>query len=358
MTRRLSPGLSVALDATRAAAASYVVLHHVLDARGYTSGAGLFFIFGQEAVLIFFLLSGFVIQFNEADRVGSDLRGYALRRTTRIYPLLLVAMTVSMLVAFAQSKLAAGFSWSSFFGTLLALQDDTIRKPGAIVRPFMLNVPLWSLSYEVWFYALFPLISLQLRKFGQRVCQMGVGAAGVMAIIAYLFLPNFPCLILVYFPIWWLGAMLAEAHATGTPPVRTTFILQTALVICAAIAICYAEWVKPDAQMVGFLWLLARDFLSTLVLYHVLAAIVGRNWKPEKGRWAALFSFLASISYGLYVLHYPLLIDSGFYGSALGLAIGALLLLALSWLFDRKFSLWLRRALQLGRPAQSAPVEA
>ncbi len=358
MMQRLSPGLSTALDGLRAAAASYVVIHHVLDARGFTHGAGLLFVFGQEAVLIFFLLSGFVIQFNEADRVEHDLRGYILRRATRIYPLLIIAMLASTLVALVQARLGTSFSWSSLFGTLFALQDDVVRKPGAIVRPYLLNVPLWSLSYEIWFYALFPFVSRLLKRTGQRACQMAVGGVSIAAICLYVLAPNFPSLIIAYFAIWWLGAMLAEAVATGVSPVRTTLLVQAALATGAALAICYAQYAKPDAQMEGFLWLLARDFLATLVLYQVLAWVVGRNWALAGKRRAWLFSFLASISYGLYVLHYPLLIDSGFYASAAGLIGGGLLLVALCWLFDRKLSLWLRRALGLSRPMPAALEEA
>ncbi|MEY2925670.1 MAG: hypothetical protein RL367_147, partial [Pseudomonadota bacterium] len=350
MTRRLSPGLSTILDALRAGAALYVVLHHIFDARGYTHGAGLLFIFGQEAVLIFFLLSGFVIQSNEADRVASDRRGYALRRFIRIYPLLIMAILVSTLVAFAQERLASSFSWSSLFGTLLALQDDVVRKPGAIIRPYMINAPLWSLSYEIWFYVLFPFVSMVFRRLGQQTCQLIVGGTGLVAVLLYLGVPNFPCLVFAYFLIWWLGAMLAEAHATGVPAIRTTLILQIALTSAAIIAICYAEMARPDPRMVGFLWLMARDFLAALVLYQALAWLVGRRWHHGTAQAAAFFSYLASLSYGLYVLHYPLLIDSGFFSSAAGLIGGGLLLVALCWLFDRKLSLWLRRTLRMGRP--------
>jgi peptidoglycan/LPS O-acetylase OafA/YrhL len=76
---KLSLRLSAGLDVARAAAACYVVLHHVAKARGWSSGPGLALRFGQEAVLIFFLLSGFVIFSNERTRATRP-SGYYLRR--------------------------------------------------------------------------------------------------------------------------------------------------------------------------------------------------------------------------------------------------------------------------------------
>ncbi|QOC25498.1 hypothetical protein IC744_03750 [Microbacterium hominis] len=64
--RKLLPQLRAGLDVARAATAVYVVLHHVVNLPG---PAGVIFSFGQEAVLIFFLLSGFVIFANERERV-------------------------------------------------------------------------------------------------------------------------------------------------------------------------------------------------------------------------------------------------------------------------------------------------
>jgi peptidoglycan/LPS O-acetylase OafA/YrhL len=80
---KLSARLSASLDVARAIAACYVVLHHVANARGWSNGPGLVLRFGQEAVLIFFLLSGFVIFSNERtrleplDRRATTCAGYA-----------------------------------------------------------------------------------------------------------------------------------------------------------------------------------------------------------------------------------------------------------------------------------------
>lgn len=63
--RKLSPNVKAGLNVARSAAALYVVAHHAVQIPG---PMGAIFSFGQEAVLVFFLLSGFVIFANERDR--------------------------------------------------------------------------------------------------------------------------------------------------------------------------------------------------------------------------------------------------------------------------------------------------
>ena len=93
----MSARLCVGLDAARAINTCYVVLHHVANARGWSHGLGLVLRFGQDAVVVFFLLSGFVIFANERTR-ATHPRGDYLRRLRRIYPGLIAAILVSTLV--------------------------------------------------------------------------------------------------------------------------------------------------------------------------------------------------------------------------------------------------------------------
>jgi len=168
--------LVAALDVARAGAAAYVVLHHVANARMWQNIPiyGVLFKFGQEAVIVFFLLSGVVIFANEHTR-ADHLPSYALRRLRRIYPPLLCALLVSTLVAIDNATLTRSFHWTELAGTLLSLQDLPDLKPGVIVAPYLDNDPLWSLSYEVAFYAAFPFVLRAFRR-APRTTTHTVGA--------------------------------------------------------------------------------------------------------------------------------------------------------------------------------------
>jgi peptidoglycan/LPS O-acetylase OafA/YrhL len=354
LLRPMSPGVSAALNALRTLAAVYVLVHHVFQSRGIFGGPAFLLAFGQESVLVFFLLSGFVIQASEAGRVSTDLRGYSLRRVARIYPLLIAAMLISTIIAWLQHRLADGFSWSSLFGTLAALQDDGGRKPGVIVLPYLRNDPLWSLSYEVWFYALFPMATAMRQRVGARMGDWMIASIGMLSLLIYVLLPNFPCLIIGFFQIWWLGARLADSWRGRQPVWQTTWVTQLGLLGSALICFGFAEWRGFPFAIAEFPWLLVRQFLVALLLFYGLVFLVQRPWSQRIEKLSGAFAFSASLSYGIYVLHFPVLIDTGFYRSAGGLLAGGLLLFLLCWLLDRKLSLWLRRALPTGQAAPAS----
>lgn len=119
-----------------------------LEASSRSVGTMAFFFMtrlGQEAVLLFFVLSGFLV----GGRIIEKVRGgtfsvshYALDRSCRI---LIPLFSALLLVAVQWIVTGENFSWICLLGNMLSLQ-------GVFVVPA--TEPLWSLSYEVWFYIL------------------------------------------------------------------------------------------------------------------------------------------------------------------------------------------------------------
>lgn len=327
------------LDAARALAALYVVLHHVTNSMHLASKAALMFRFGQEAVIVFFLLSGFVIFANEQHR-AADLEGYALRRMRRIYPPIIFAMIVSTLVALYDGDLAERFRVSELISTLLSVQDISSLKPGVIADPYLGNAPLWSLSYEVAFYALFPL-ALRLWSAHPRAAPHVFGAGSCIAYVFYAAFPNHWCLVLAYFSLWWAGAAAAAAYLAGARTVRGLAVPIVWLMVLTGIAVAVALLIGPH-RSIGFYPLLpARHFgfavLTLLLCFGPLGARIARLC----ARRAGLFAALASISYGLYVLHFPLMVQwSVARSSAAGLTAATVLTVLLAYAVDRR-GLWL-----------------
>ncbi|RCG29998.1 acyltransferase [Sphaerisporangium album] len=139
------------LDALRGLAALVVVFEHSLDAllpeiRGTVSP---WFDFGQYGVLLFFLISGYVVPVS-LERRGS-VRGFWITRFFRIYPLWAVAAVIgtAFAVAGVYSVLpgqTADRPWTSLLAHLTMLQD-------LLQVPSVVNV-FWTLSYEMAFYLL------------------------------------------------------------------------------------------------------------------------------------------------------------------------------------------------------------
>ena len=145
------------LDGVRAAAAAYVVAAHVLLARVAFFGqgqGGWLLAAGQEAVIVFFLLSGAVIRISVEARGGVD-GDFLARRFIRLFPVLLLGLVLGYLSEAATMRGWPAADWGRLAGNLAFLQDFEPVKPGVICSTYYSNSPLWSLSYEWWFYVLF-----------------------------------------------------------------------------------------------------------------------------------------------------------------------------------------------------------
>jgi peptidoglycan/LPS O-acetylase OafA/YrhL len=338
--KRLSPNLRAGLDVARALATLYVVAHHVANSRGWSHGPGLILRFGQEAVLVFFLLSGFVIFANERCRALTP-SGYYWRRIRRIYPALLFSMLVSAAVAFDNGDFGTRFNWSELFTTLASLQDISLLKPGVIADPFLGNDPLWSISYEVAFYLVFPFVLKAWTRNPHRV-EMSVGAVCCASYITFVYWPNHFSLVATYFLVWWCGAMAADAYQRGGSnfwaflPSLSWLAL---LCVIAGIAVTVTGF-----RGVGYYpFLPFRHFAVALVFLVVFSNCLGATI----AKWCAVFAApgaaIASISYGLYVLHHPLLVDSVRAQKPNGFLIALVILLGFAYAVDRRFNAYLGR---------------
>lgn len=328
---KLSVESRALVDGARGLSALYVVAHHLAQQSSLGGVPGFVLRFGQEAVLVFFVLSGFLIFANEKDR-SQDFVGFYKRRLLRVYPTLLAAMMVSVFIALANEDLADRFKWSELFYTVLSVQDLTALKPGVISDPFMGNSPLWSLSYEVFFYAIFPAVMLGWRKRPTLVTNL-IGISGCIAYVIYAVRPNHWALMLAYFPIWWAGAMVANAYAAGNRRIDSilmpTFWLLV-LALTSTLVMLGSEIKSLGTHPV----LPVRHFAATLVVLWIGFGPIGEWASKILVRWRVPLSWLASISFGLYVFHVPLLIGNVAPGIG-GWTIRGLALLSLAIVFDR-----------------------
>jgi peptidoglycan/LPS O-acetylase OafA/YrhL len=162
-----------ALTGIRFFAAMHVVLfHYLLEAPLETFSQNLanFIRYGYSGVSLFFVLSGFILAYNYADREVSqpeNLKKFWVARFARIYPLYLVGLILS-LPGFINRIINAS-SLSSF----------TELSASFVLTPFLLqawtpwtactwNCPGWSLGAEAFFYALFPFIAIYIYNLSNK----------------------------------------------------------------------------------------------------------------------------------------------------------------------------------------------
>jgi peptidoglycan/LPS O-acetylase OafA/YrhL len=299
-----------ALESVRGIAAFYVFLHHyahfVLE-ESYPRFARLF-VLGQPAVMVFFLMSGFVIQYStDVPGESPGFNEYFIRRFRRIYPLFLIAMALAYAGQCVMQHQWLVPGMGDLLCNLFMLQDGG-TKPGVWASPFMGNSPLWSLSYEWFFYmAFFPIFAgLRRAPWAQKYV---VTTLSLLGYFAYFRLPNPIFLFLMYFVMWWAGVELAREYQATE---RVTFRKQAFQIgsIAALSLLWYFQVKAARAAGNSSPWehpaLEFRHFVTTLALlvgglaWYRLGAR-GFSWLLGWGR------HLAPVSYALYICHVPVI---------------------------------------------------
>ncbi|RYG01591.1 MAG: acyltransferase [Chitinophagaceae bacterium] len=304
----------VKLEALRGFAAIYVVFTHTFKTLKLGSlNLSVLLRFGQEAVILFFLLSGFVIYYSFAKAKDKSFPLFLTKRFMRIYIPLIFAYILNYLFKWHQLGSLPEINTWNFVGNLLMLQDMSALKTNVFTDPFLGNQPLWSLSYEWWFYMIFFAIITRFKPKASLIAY----SIGIIAALSYIAYPFFANRFVMYLVLWWAGADMARVYLE-----QRVINFQTLMMPLAAIAICTGilalnAIVNLDAisnelgqKSIGISpFLEVRHFAFTLVV--ICAAI---TWK--KLEWIgwdftfAPFEHLANISFGVYILHFFMISDA------------------------------------------------
>jgi peptidoglycan/LPS O-acetylase OafA/YrhL len=295
---------SLYLDIVRFSAAMLVVLAHFCQ-RGVVSDEVQRFLpqLGREAVVVFFVLSGFVIGYTTSVK-SLTLRQYAAARCARIYSVALPILLITLLaVAFAVLVCGKSVAGSYQLNKLYLYLPLHLLFAGELwhlteTPPWLL--PYWSLGYEVWYYVLFGAL------FYAR------GKARIALVLALLAVMG-PKLWLLL-PVWMSGLLLYRQRLhLGVTPARLGWALTIlALVLYKASgsdlmlrALGSAIWPFPGFKLGSADRYLADYVVGTLVFLNFLFAREADFSMPA--RLAALVRTLAAYTFTLYLIHTPVM---------------------------------------------------
>jgi peptidoglycan/LPS O-acetylase OafA/YrhL len=160
-----------ALTGIRFPLAIWVIVHHLtgpdamLDdvVRGAPAAAQTFVHMAYVALGTFFVLSGFVLQrsYRATQWNGASITRYAVARVARFYPVYLLSLLVLAPIMYRDVSSpdlgsAADRAW--------LLVNYAFVLQGWDKLPVSWNTPAWSLSCELFFYLLFPLVVVVMRR--------------------------------------------------------------------------------------------------------------------------------------------------------------------------------------------------
>lgn len=282
----------------------HFLLIHILDKN---SAFGFLFRFGQEAVILFFIISGFVIFYSMNPSKNINFIQYFERRFLRIYPIFLFSIFICILFLLFNKT---GIPILKLLGNILMLQDFDGGKPGVFVGTFSGNPALWSLSYEWWFYMLFFIVWKKYDYLNQIKPVLFITFLGF---ITYQLIPNQISLFCSYFLIWWIGVELAKQYKNGDN-IKNLKLSFYGLILLMLFNLINSVLYKLNGGDLSF------GIYPILQLRHTSAAVffVSIYFIWNHYRWIGFdkifkyFYFIAPLTYSIYILHYPLSVSNDY----------------------------------------------
>lgn len=254
--------------------------------------------FAHQAVVVFFLLSGWLVGGSLLNKLGERdaIALYAIDRLTRLWLVLIPAFLLTLLIGMlthevdpAQFDFARSNEYSavSFAGNLFGLQDMAVGRYGG-------NFALWSLANEFWYYVLFPLcvLGLACRTMPRRL------AALAAAILVCCLLAGD---LVLYFSIWLLGVLFSRLRIDMNGASRGILVL-----ILLAVSVYFRLSGSNDLLTEESFW---QDLAFSVLFMTLLASLqfradASRLFMRVVKRTGDAF---AAFSFTLYVIHVPLI---------------------------------------------------
>jgi peptidoglycan/LPS O-acetylase OafA/YrhL len=279
------------------------------------------------AVYLFFVVSGYSITLSILQNIRRNqgrFKGieYASARLLRLYPPLILAILISMLVYWiitgfqligTESFLLPGdlfilrnkveWNWKEAFVPLLFLQ--TIFVPAGVA----INGSLWSLSFEFWFYVMAALLAL-------IIINRSLVAAAILVLVMFAYSQSqgvrdfFRWYMLAWFYGGWLAIREQVPRFSVSAQMKwaNRVLFSAVLVSLFAIGIHYEGKVFdiyiPELPSPLFYCLLS----ITLVLGFSSQLVQGFLHRDRVKPVMRYVQQSADFSYTLYIIHFPLLL--------------------------------------------------
>lgn len=296
---------------------------------------------GGEAVIVFFVLSGFVLALPFIPEKKSSWIGYYPKRIVRLYVPVLGSVALAVLFAVLVPRLTGAGTWwvgahARPISASMILSDASL-----LLGTGKYNSVLWSLQWEVLFSLLLPVYVL-LARWARRRWLLGAVLMAGASIVGNL-IGNQS---LTYLPIFGIGVFLA----TGREAIQRSLMSRPWMARCVWIVSVLAFailWAFPSS-VTGHALLLIGCATAVVSFYALRPLVLLSETAPV--------SWLGSRSFSLYLVHEPIVVSAALVAPnvpwPITATVGGLVALLITELFYRLIELpSMRLASRIGRRA-------
>ena len=303
----MSSKFSAYLDIVRFSAAMIVFLGHAAGALWTGRFLWQLGAYGDTCVVVFFVLSGFVIAY-VCDSKERSWQPYTINRAARLWSVVMPALALTFVIDYAGVRIAPelylGQPWYAgdmpllrYLASALMLQEfwhvDLV--PG-------INGPFWSLSFEAVYYVVFGIAFFARSRWKWLAIVLALLAAG--PVIAALL------------PIWALGfySYHLTKHLHLAPALNwLAFLLGLAMLALSPMLrnIAHTGFTILNGLIIER-YIDAAGFFLNLVGAYGLCALA----KPLPDRVGRAIAHIAGTTFVLYLFHRPLMQMFSYLGPA------------------------------------------
>lgn len=307
----MNRAFSVYLDLVRFLAACLVYLYHS-NQRWLIADVLPLSNYGHSAVIIFFVLSGFVIAW-VTGRKENEWHLYASSRLARVFSVVVPALVLCVVLD-AVGRQIWGKPYASYPFDQLAVRLGAsllmLNEVWFVSITSLSNVPYWSITYEFWYYVLFGVLTFVRGRLRWWL------AAGLLLLLG----PKVALLA----PIWLSGVLLHRWQALQRIPIGWAWgmVVVSTVLIFGLHGIGFFEATSQQFEVwIGAHWyreltfskFFLGDYLLGLLVFCQFAGMrcVAPSIAPALLAIAVPVKWLAGYTFTLYLLHHPLFLFWG-----------------------------------------------
>lgn len=284
---------------------------------------------GTEAVILFFVLSGFVLSMSYYNTVTLKYKDYLIRRICRIYLPYIVSvfLTVVCMATLYRENVPSISGWFDLFKSS---STDLLLGHVILIDQFdsyKLNVVFWSLVHEMRISIIFPILMLIILKLSWKRNLIIAALCSICFFIIYFFSLKFLqnditknstsyFATIRYIPFFILGALMAKyRNILDGFYNKFTTSSKILMLIVAVLSYTYPWWFLINITY------LHVSFINDMMVSLGCTIFIATSIFSKRVRGVLLLKpihFIGRISYSLYLVHMVVLLSilNAFYGKA------------------------------------------